>query len=83
MDDVTVVFMAPGTLRDLLEERRDMHATIAHLEQRLQDAEADARRFCGLAGAAMRGEAVVEGRGMRVEDMEPGPRLEALISEHK
>ena len=56
-----VVFLAPGTLRDLLEERRILRREIAHLEQPLQDAEGDARRFCGLAGAAIRGEAVAEG----------------------
>ena len=43
---------------DLLADWREMHAKVARLEQRLQDAEGDARRFCGLAGAAMRGERV-------------------------
>jgi len=47
-----------GDLEDLLADLVDLHATVARLEQRLQDAEGDARRFCGLAGAAMRGERV-------------------------
>ena len=53
--------ISDGDLADLLTDWRELHATVARLEQRLQDAEADARRFCGLAGAAMRGEAMVEG----------------------
>ena len=45
-------------LADLLADWREMHGTVARLEQRLEDAEGDARRFCGLAGAALRGEGV-------------------------
>ena len=47
-------------LEDLLADLADLQGTVAHLEQRLQNAEGDARRFCGLAGAALRGEAVGE-----------------------
>ena len=46
--------ISDADLADLLADWREMHATIARLEERLQDAEGDARRFCGLAGAAMR-----------------------------
>ena len=46
--------ISDADLAGLLADWREMHATIARLEQRLRDAEGDARRFCGLAGAAMR-----------------------------
>ena len=47
--------LAPrADLEDLLADLADLQGTVARLEQRLQDAEGDARRFCGLAGAALR-----------------------------
>ena len=50
-----IVLLRPAVLLAVVSDLREMHARIARLEQRLQDAEGDARRFCGLAGAAMRG----------------------------
>ena len=56
-----VVLLRRAEVVDLLADLADLQGTVARLEERLQDAEGDARRFCGLAGAALRGEAVVEG----------------------
>ena len=53
------LILAPrADLAGLLADLADLQGTVARLEQRLEDAEGDARYYQRLAGAALRGEGV-------------------------